>query len=441
MSTSILIIGAGTLGTSMAHHLSLASPSPNEITIIDRDPSPPSHAAAIDLNRIIRTDYASKLYSDLANEALHAWTWDLELQRFFHKTGWLVLGAEGSEAVRRVFRERGFDRSWDVEVGSVGERWEGLKGSDVGGFGSAYFNEEVGWVEAAKATGVFMRAAEKRGVKRVVGQVRELVWSKEEGCVEGVRLDDGRVLTAEKVVLAAGAWTSSLLSPVEDALSIPDGNRIERQVQARAVVSAYFKLSEEESRQLAHPKNMPIVVFGKQGEVIPPSNEQRLLKYNLSGLMIANTITTDSGQTISIPTTPERSQYDLPDMIKKEMEKTLTSKLLPEYVRDKKPDYYRICWDACTPTEDLLMCRHPYQKLGNLYVAVGGSFSGYKFLPNAGKYMLNILDDKSNGPEKDRAFGWKKPADLKSVRNLSAVVREWRYFQDGRQSSSVSAKL
>jgi sarcosine oxidase/L-pipecolate oxidase len=51
---------------------------------------------------------------------------------------------------------------------------------------------------------------------------------------------------------------------------------------------------------------------------------------------------------------------------------------LPEYVRNRKPEYWRVCWDACTPTEDLLMCRHPHEELRNLFVAVGGTFSGYK---------------------------------------------------------------
>lgn len=380
-SESILVVGAGTLGTSLAYHLSQTSPDPSQVTILDRAATPPSHAAAIDINRIVRTDYGNKLYSSLANEALHAWTWNLELQRFFHKTGWLVLeekGSKTSEDVRRIFRERGFDRSSDVEVGEVGERWESLKGSDFGGFGKAYFNEEAGWVEAAQATGRFMQVAEEKGVRRVVGQVERLLWDEEKGHVKGVRLDNGRELTASKVVLAAGAWTSSLLSPVEDALSMPEEDRIERQAQARAVVSAYYKLSETECQQLGQPNNMPIVVFGKQGEVIPPSKEQTLLKYNLSGSMVANNVTTGSGHTISVPTVPERSQYDVPTRIKEEMKVALTSKLMPEYVRDKSPDYYRLCWDACTPTEDLLMCRHPHERLSNLYVAVGGSFSGYK---------------------------------------------------------------
>ena len=384
---TILIIGAGTFGTSTAYHLAHTLPDPSLVTIVDRAASPPATAAAIDVNRIVRTDYAKALYCGLANEALHGWFWSLDLQRYFHKTGWLVLEekddgeaggkSKASEGVRRTFRERGFDQTRDVEVGEVGGRWRELGGSELGGFGGGYFNPEAGWVEAAGATGNFMRVAEEKGVRRVVGQVRELVWGGEGG-LRGVRLEDGRELMADKVVLAAGAWTSCLLSPVEDALEIAERDRVERQARATAVVSAYYKLSSEEAKRLAKPQDMPIVVFGKQGEVIPPSEKQTLLKYNLSAFMITNSVATDSGRTISIPTTPAKSQYEVPAAVKKEMEKRLTSKLLPDYVRDKQPDYWRICWDACTPTEDLLMCQHPNEKLKNLYVAVGGSFSGYK---------------------------------------------------------------
>lgn len=381
MEPTILILGAGTFGTSTAYHLAQAYSDPSKITIVDRNASPPELAAAIDINRIIRTDYPNPLYCGLANEALHSWTWSLELQRFFHKTGWLVLdedGSKASEGVRKVFRERGFDQTVDVDVGAgeVGEKWKGLGGTAVKGFEGAYFNPEAGWVEAARATKSFMEAAEKKGVKRVVGGVKELILS--EGGVTGVRFADGKELTADKVVLAAGAWTSSLLSPIEDALGIAEQDRIERQARATAVVSAYYKLSADEARRLAQPSEMPIVVYGKQGEVIPPSEEQRLLKYNLSAFMITNSVATESGHTISIPTTPERSQYDIPTRIKQQMKTALTSKLLPNFVQDKKPEYWRICWDACTPTEDLLMCKHPHAKLGNLFVAVGGTFSGYK---------------------------------------------------------------
>jgi hypothetical protein len=64
-----------------------------------------------------------------------------------------------------------------------------------------------------------------------------------------------------------------------------------------------------------------------------------------------------------------------------------------------------------------------------------------RFLPNAGKYMVNLLDGKSNSEEKDRAFRWKSEADLEVVaQRQRPLVREWRDLQD-EVTSSGSAKL
>lgn len=134
---TILIIGAGTFGTSTAFHLAKAYKDPSKITVIDRAPSPPKPAASIDVSRIIRTDYPNHFYSNLAYEAWHAWFWSLELQKFFHPTGWVAMDEEGSELgqrVRRVLSERSYDHTEDVDVGKVGERWEGLKGLEGKGF-------------------------------------------------------------------------------------------------------------------------------------------------------------------------------------------------------------------------------------------------------------------------------------------------------------------
>lgn len=76
---TILIIGAGTFGTSTAFHLASTYKDPSRVTVLDRSPSPPKPAASIDANRIIRTDYPSQLYCDLACEAVHYWFWQLEL--------------------------------------------------------------------------------------------------------------------------------------------------------------------------------------------------------------------------------------------------------------------------------------------------------------------------------------------------------------------------
>lgn len=58
----------------------------------------------------------------------------------------------------------------------------------------------------------------------------------------------------------------------------------------------------------------------------------------------------------------------------------------------------------------------------------------HRFLPNIGKYMLNVLQGHSNGPDKDKAWGWKTQAELQAA--TDAVKREFKDFEDSGNSSS-----
>ena len=381
MDPSVLIVGAGTFGTSTAYHLAQSYKDASQVTVIDQSPSPPKLAASIDVNRIIRTDYPNPLYCQLAFEAIHAWFWSLELGPFFHKSGWIMMDEKGSnlsKRVRKVFEDRGSHQTEDVPLDKLDEKSEILKGTETKGFQNAYWNPEAGWCDAAGATASYMEAAEKRGVKRVTGHVTKLVLDTDSGRIKGVRTEDGQDLTADKIVLATGAWTSSMLSPIEDSLGIPEQDRVERQVQATGRVTAYYKMSDEAVEQLSKSK-MPIVVYGRQGEVIPPSSENKLLKYNDSKTSFTNTLTTKSGKKISVPP-PDRSQNLVPEKLKRETDAIMMSKVMPEFARGKQAEYWRICYDAQTPTNDWLVCKHPHSKLSNLYLAVGGSFHSYKFV-------------------------------------------------------------
>ncbi|KAI3399563.1 hypothetical protein diail_6202, partial [Diaporthe ilicicola] len=429
MEPTVLIIGAGTFGTSTAYHLAQTYDDPSRVTIIDREPSPPGKAAAIDINRIIRADYPSQLYCNLANEAIHTWFWSNELGPCFHRVGWLMLNEAGSDLQERIFaalRARGTHIMQDVPLGDLSRRWDGLlAGTETAGFGSAYFNPDAGWVDAASATARFMETATRKGVRRVVGDVVELLVDTNTGRVEGCRTADGRHLTADKVVLAAGGWTSALVSPVEDALGVPEQDSVERQAQATAIVSTYYRVSDAEVGRMAKVE-LPCVVYGQVGEVIPAWKDNGLLKYNNSGTRVVNTVTSKSGRKISVPPA-DRDQRDIPEGLKRETQAILTSKLMPDLARGK-PEYWRMCWDSSTPSEDLLLCEHPKAK--SLYIITGGSFCGYKFLPNIGKYMLNVLSGESNGPEKDKAWGWKTGAELDAARkgNKRTVQREFEEF-------------
>lgn len=52
-------------------------------------------------------------------------------------------------------------------------------------------------------------------------------------------------------------------------------------------------------------------------------------------------------------------------------------------------DLHRFSRDASTPTHDFLITPHPHCE--GLYVATGGSFHGWKFLPVIGDYIVDML--------------------------------------------------
>lgn len=43
-----------------------------------------------------------------------------------------------------------------------------------------------------------------------------------------------------------------------------------------------------------------------------------------------------------------------------------------------------------TPNQDFIIASHPHCK--SLYVATGGSFHGWKFMPTIGRYVVEMLD-------------------------------------------------
>jgi sarcosine oxidase/L-pipecolate oxidase len=159
---TVLIIGAGTFGTSTAYHLAQTYRDASRVTIIDREASPPAKAAAIDINRIIRADYPSTLYCNLANEAIHTWFWSNELGPCFHRVGWLRLKEQGSDMQDRIFatlRGRGTHIMQDVPLGDLGRRWDGLlAGTETDGFGSAILTRTPGgWTRRVRRRGSWRR--------------------------------------------------------------------------------------------------------------------------------------------------------------------------------------------------------------------------------------------------------------------------------------------
>jgi sarcosine oxidase/L-pipecolate oxidase len=270
-----LIVGAGIFGVSTAYHLAQRSPDPSNITLLDRatPPSNNSLGASADINKIIRADYSSPLYMELGFEAIEAWK-TLPFLRdagVYHQSGWIAMDEKGSDVPTRIrenFRNGGYDGVIvDMEEEELRRAWGGvLKRTDCERFGSYYFNQSAGWVEAGRALGIMLHEAIRLGVRYENGEAKRVVFSSDRNGVQGVETEDGTVFRADMVLLATGAWTSKLMSPLEDELHIPDAQRVERQVSAAGVCVAHFQLSEEEKEVNS---KLPVLVYGGQGMIFP----------------------------------------------------------------------------------------------------------------------------------------------------------------------------
>lgn len=399
----ILIVGAGIFGTSTAYHLSLTHPSPSRVLVIDRAPAPCPLAASSDINKIVRADYSKTFYMDLAYEALEAWKESPIIKSWFHQTGWVALDEKDSDLSQRIrqnFKQSGRpDPSKDIPLDEVKSNWGGVLAKiDTSGFDKAYTNEIAGWADASQAVADLAKAAVDSGVQYVSDEIQELV--SDGKSLDGIKTVSGTTYTAKKILLATGAWTPWLMAPLEHALGIRDSGSICTQITAAGVCTASFKLTADEAQ---HYGQMPVLIYGEQGEVLPP-NGDRLFKFTNSNSFM-NTQTTADGRRISVP---DPNQHSVPAKLKEESIRIIQQRI-PAIMGDgnRLPDEWRLCWDAVSPDQNQLICQHPDIRLNNLYFATAGSFHSWKFLPTIGKYVVNVLHGKSNGEEKDSTWKWK----------------------------------
>ncbi|KAJ4338598.1 hypothetical protein N0V95_008022 [Ascochyta clinopodiicola] len=400
---SIIIVGSGAFGLSTAWAL-CRNPefTYTSITVVDRQTFPTPDGSSIDTSRIIRPDYASPPYNRLANIAQDRWRTDFAPEEY-HEVG-LALTAWGKEQnyvqkslanVRKIGTDRIEVLNSPEEIG----RAAGLEGNDAWGNGSTgYVNWSSGWANAEGAMIWLREKVEKMNrVKFVVGGVKKLIIDHKTNTVSGVRLNDSTELTADLTILAAGAWTASLI----DLRGI---------CKATGQVICYKPITPDEQARLgSHPTilNLSHGLF-----MIPPSNN--LLKVARHGHGYVNPTTIphpesdDPNETIttSLPWTavddptqsvPEEGQRDLRNFL---------AAIHPSLATPSRPfTKSKICWYTDTRDGDFLISYHP--KYTGLFVATGGSGHGFKFLPVIGDSILECVLGRT---PKDFVGKWEWPA-------------------------------
>jgi len=360
---SIIVVGSGVFGLQTAIELSLRRPKA-DILILDRSPYPVPDASSIDTTRIVRADYADATYARLADQAQEVWRSDPELKQHYHESGLLLFAKEGHEYVHTSYANVcGTDAvRWlpSNEVNKLTGR-EGMEG---------YLNTRSGWCNAEAAMKVIYTRARKRpNIRMESAQVESMLISA--SVVHGVVTKDGRRVYADTVVLAAGAWSPSLVS-------------LSSHITATGQVLAYFSISPEQQKKM---RKQPVMLNLSSGWfVFPPSGdgEVKVARHAYGYINSRN------GH-VSIPCTT----WDIPNQdIPREGHEALREGLREVYpeLADLPFTKTRICWYSDTPTGDFLVSWHP--SLQGLFLAGGGSGHAFKFAPILGRLIVDVMEGK-----------------------------------------------
>jgi sarcosine oxidase/L-pipecolate oxidase len=259
----------------------------------------------------------------------------------------------------------------------------GLEGKDPWGNGSTgYVNWSSGWADAEGAMMWLREEVEKLNrVKFVTKSVKKLLIDHKTNTVSGVRLSDVSELKADLTMLAAGAWTASLI----DLRGI---------CKATGQALCYMPISEEEEAIMS--KQPTILNLSHGLFMIPP--HKRLLKVARHGHGYLNPTTIshpeseDPNETIttSLPYTHvDDPSQAVPVEGQRQVRDFLTS-IHPSLARSSRPfTKSKICWYTDTRDGDFLISYHPKYK--GLFVATGGSGHGFKFLPVIGDSIVECI--------------------------------------------------
>ncbi|OCK80039.1 FAD dependent oxidoreductase [Lepidopterella palustris CBS 459.81] len=393
---SILIIGSGVFGLSTAYSL-CKNPAfrDTSITLVDRQPFPARDAASIDTSRIIRPDYADPAYAALACAAQTLWRGEWGASGRYHESGLCLTVSPGRESYvsASLANIQKLTPSSPTSIELLHSPADIVRAAGVerASGSTGYLNKTSGWADAEAAMRwLHSEVSALNRVNFVTATVSRLLINHDTSTVCGAKLvGTENTLTATLTILAAGAWTPSLL----DLRGI---------ATATGQPLAYLPLTPSEQTALsANPTllNMSTGLF-----VIPPSNS--ILKIAHHSYGYSNPVTIPHPEfpdskppiVVSLPKTtlldPTQHHPIPPASLS-----TLTDFLLqihPSLSALSSPNptpnpftHTRLCWYTDTRTGDFLISYHP--TYNNLFVATGGSGHAFKFLPVIGDKIVECI--------------------------------------------------
>jgi monomeric sarcosine oxidase len=361
----VVIVGGGTMGLAAAWALARRG---CEVELFERFGHVHTRGSHGGHTRIIRHAYhEGSDYVDLVSRADREWTAMAERSgtELLVRCGLLEFGPDDEPAftaAREALREHDIAHEL-LDARRASERF----GFRIPVAWTACFSPDSGYLRVAACLDALRREAERAGARLHYGaQVRELLTAGERA---QVRLEDGRVIAADHVVVAPGAWAPSLLG---SALGIRP--KVLRRVLA-------WTRAPERTRVAL--RALPVwATFMPEGFFYGfPDNDE-----GVSGFKLACHHATD-------PALASMYQAVDPETVDREVHESDLAPLR-EFIARYRPDAGTIvescvCLYTNTPSGDFWIDRHPADD--RFVIAAGFSGHGFKFAPVIGLAVAELV--------------------------------------------------
>ncbi len=256
----VLVLGAGIVGLSVAHALREAGV--RRVTVVER--GRPGEGSTMRATGGIRVQFASPVLTRLSLLALEHWrSWSLRYRGdvSYRHTGYLFL-ATSPEQMATADRALSMQQSLGARVERLGQRElaRRLPGVRLDGVLGGTLGLDDGLADPGAAVVSMTRACHRRRVT-LIEETGDARLTTSGGRVNGVRAGE-REFPAEQVVVATGAWTAPVLTPLGITLPIePHHRQVYRATRPPAIGSELPMVVDRGTGVYFHPDG-PGLIFG-----------------------------------------------------------------------------------------------------------------------------------------------------------------------------------
>lgn len=380
MKKNVIIIGGGIFGVTAALELRQRG---YQVDLFERGALPHLRASSTDITKMIRGDYGSDtFYTDLMHEAFVGWDkWNQLFPRpLYHQTGFLLLMQQTMQTgsfemdSMAVMQQRGYpvQRLTGDFLQQHFPQWSAKQYPD------GYYNARGGWAESGAVVAQLAHLARRAGVQ-IHERTTPAALIEENGSVRGILTPRGEAMHAAHTIVAAGAWTPTLVPELRDYLT----------VRAQPV----FHLLPKDPSSF-------------RGEVFPgwSADISRTGWYGFSAQ--ADGIVKIANHGVGLVQAPD-TLMDVPKHYFDALRHFLATSL--PALQDAPIVKTRLCLYCDSRDGDFYIDHHPNKP--GLLVATGGSGHGFKFAPVLGPLIADVLERK-NTPWAAR-FRWRKPDETR----------------------------